>query len=274
MERTNRSFIGLLAWPVLAFVVSEAMARALGVRFADNTLGTLYQYLDPEILRNDLTRGLYYLHAQPPLFNLFLGGVLKLFPGVSRAAFSVLFGLTGLALLAGMAWLMERLGVPRTVNAALCLVTASTPNFIVYRHWLFYTLPVAFLLLTGAILLARYVETGRAFFAHGFSWCAAILMMTRAVYHPVWLLAVLAVVALLLGRPRRKTLPGFRHRAFGGDASLVSEKLRSSGKLQRQLLAGYEFGQALAPFPGGDGGSLRGRTSSIGLASKTFPRAR
>lgn len=206
MERTNRSSIALYAWPLLAFILSEAMARALGVRFADNTLGTLYQYLDPEILRNDLARGLYYLHAQPPLFNLFLGWVLKLFPGVSRSAFSVIYGLAGLAMLMGMAWLMDRLGVSRVVNAALCLVTASTPNFIVYRYWLFYTLPVAFLLVAGAILLAKYVESGRAALAHGFSWCAAILMMTRAVYHPVWLLAVLAVASLLLGRPKRKTL--------------------------------------------------------------------
>ncbi len=117
--RTHRSSILLYAGPLLAFVVSEAMARALGVRFADNTLGSLYQYLDPEILRNDLARGLYYLHAQPPLFNLFLGWVLKLFPGVSRAAFSVIYGLAGLAMLMGMAWLMERLGVSRVVNAAL-----------------------------------------------------------------------------------------------------------------------------------------------------------
>jgi len=182
------------------------MARALGVRFADNTLGSLYQYLDPEILRNDLARGLYYLHAQPPLFNLFLGWVLELFPGVSRTAFSVFYGLAGLALLVGMAWLMDRLGVPWAVNAALCLVTACTPSFIVYRHWLFYTLPVAFLLIAGAILLAKYVRSGRAALAHGFSWCAAILMMTRAVYHPLWHLAILVVVALLLERPMRKPL--------------------------------------------------------------------
>jgi hypothetical protein len=31
-------------------------------------------------------------------------------------------------------------------------------------------------------------------------------MMTRAVYHPLWWVAVLAVVALMLGRPRSKTL--------------------------------------------------------------------
>jgi hypothetical protein len=204
--RTNRSSIGLVAWPALAFVVSEAVARALGVRFADNTLGSLYQYLDPEILRNDLARGLYYLHAQPPLFNLFLGGVLQWFPGVSRVVFSVLYGSAALGLLIGMAWLMDRFGVPRMVHMALCLVMASTPNFVVYRHWLFYTLPVAFLLVAGAVVLARYVETGRAAYAHGFSWCAAILMLTRAVYHPAWWVAVLAVVALTLGRPRRKTL--------------------------------------------------------------------
>ena len=34
------------------------MGRALGIRFAAETLGTLYQYLDPSILQDDLLRGL------------------------------------------------------------------------------------------------------------------------------------------------------------------------------------------------------------------------
>jgi hypothetical protein len=91
---------------LLIFAASELLARALGIRFASETFGTLYQYLDPAILRGDLARGLYYLHAQPPLFNLELGVVLKLFPESFPRAFSILMGASALALLLAMAWLM------------------------------------------------------------------------------------------------------------------------------------------------------------------------
>ncbi|MFQ5791688.1 MAG: hypothetical protein ACE5JI_14545, partial [Acidobacteriota bacterium] len=191
---------------VLAFLGSELLARWLGVRFADNTLGLLYQYLDPVILSTDLTRGLYYLHAQPPLFNLYLGVVLKLFPQASTAAFAVSFGAAGLGLLLGLAWLLERLGVSRWISGVLCALLACSPGFVAYRHWLFYTLPVAFLLVGMAVFLLLYIDSGRPRWSRAFCAAAAALMLTRAVYHPLWLVAVLAAVVPLLDGRRRKAL--------------------------------------------------------------------
>ncbi len=197
---------GLYVWIVSVFFASELLARHLGVRFTDYPLGTLYQYLDPEILRHDLARGLFYLHGQPPLFNLFLGLVLKLFPEAFRGIFALCYFAVGGGLVLGTAWLMARLGVPRAVNAVLCLLLVLSPTFIVYSHWLFYTLPVAALVLAGAGLLTWYVDSGRPAVAHLFSWCAALLMLTRAVYHPIWFVAVLAAVVPLVARQRRRTL--------------------------------------------------------------------
>jgi hypothetical protein len=191
---------------ILAFVSSQLLARWLGVRFADGTLTFLYQYLDPAILRDDLARGLFYLHAQPPLFNLFLGGVLKLFPESSRTAFQIFYGCCGLGLLLALTWLMDELGVDRRVDVALVWLLALSPNFMVYTNWLFYTLPVALLVLLGAVVLLRYRKSGGALAAHLFSWCAGVLMLTRAVYHPLWFICVIGVVALLLERPKRRVL--------------------------------------------------------------------
>ncbi len=77
----------LYVFVLVAFGASELLGRALGIRFAAETLGTLYQYLDPSILQDDLLRGIYYLHAQPPLFNVFLGIVVKAFPQSYPAVF-------------------------------------------------------------------------------------------------------------------------------------------------------------------------------------------
>lgn len=193
----------LYVWVVLVFVASEMLARYLGIRFASETLGTLYQYLDPAILREDLARGLYYLHAQPPLFNFLLGVTLKLFPESYSVVLSAAFGAMALGTLAGMAWLMQRLSIPDVVSGVVCLLFAMSPGFPVYRNWLFYTLPIAFLLVAAAVALTVYLDEGSRAALVVFSGSVLAVMMTRSVFHPLWLVLVaLVLVPLVVERKR------------------------------------------------------------------------
>ena len=52
----------------------------------NNTQGISYtwQVLDLDILKNDLLNSILYLHAQPPLWNLFVGILLKIFDGDTK----------------------------------------------------------------------------------------------------------------------------------------------------------------------------------------------
>ena len=200
-----RERFALYGFVVAAFAASELLARALGIRFAAETLGTLYQYLDPAILKEDLARGLYYLHAQPPLFNLGLGLVLKLFPESFALAFSTLMGASALALLIAMAWLMRRLGAPSWIAAGVLLLFALSPNFLVYRNWVFYTLPVALMLVGGGLALSLYLDSGRKAALASFAVLTGAVMMTRSVFHPLWL--VLVVAAVMPFSPRRVRRP-------------------------------------------------------------------
>jgi hypothetical protein len=190
----------------VTFAASELLARALGIRFASETLGTLYQFLDPAILRDDLARGLYYLHAQPPLFNLELGVVLKAFPESFPFAFSALMGASALGLLLAMAWIMRRLGAPDWVACAIVLFFALSPNFLVYRNWLFYTLPVALMLLAGGMALLCYLETGRGLALSSFALLTGAAMMTRSLFHPLWLVLVVSALSPFLSRVERRRL--------------------------------------------------------------------
>ena len=190
-------------WVVAVFVSSEVLARYLGVRFASETLGTLYQYLDPTVLVEDLARGLYYLHAQPPLFNSFLGVVVKLFPESYATVFSVLYGAMALGTLLGMAWLMRRFQIPDGVSGAVCLLFALSPGFPVYRYWLFYTLPVAFLLVSSAVALTVYLENSSRAALVTFSGLILAIMMTRSVFHPLWLVVAAAALTPLVRERKR-----------------------------------------------------------------------
>jgi len=203
MRRRDR---GLFLAVTVSWLASEVVARALGVRFDASTFTYFWQLLDSEVLRTDLLRAVFYLHAQPPLFNLFVGSVLKLPPEAASIAFTVVYAAMSLGLLLAMAWLLRRNGVPRIVAALACAAFAFHPSFMVYTHWLFYTVPVAVLVALAAVALERHVETGRAVYAHAFAWLAATVMLTRAVYHPLWLVAVLVVVGRIVDRTRFRQL--------------------------------------------------------------------
>jgi len=194
----------LYVWVLLCFASSEVLARYLGIHFAMQPLETMYQYLDPELLCCDLLRSLFYLHAQPPLFNLFLGIVLKLTPSPA-VAFSFIYGGMALGMLLGVSWLMRRLEVPDVVNGLLCLLFALSPSFPAYRYWLFYTLPVAFLLVMSAVALSIYLSKKSSLALAAFAACVGATMLTRSVFHPIWLVVV-AVLLLPHVASRRRFL--------------------------------------------------------------------
>src|SRR6185503_21391898 len=82
---------------LVVFVVSRFVYFRAGVRFNARTLHWLFQYIEVDLLRHDLVRSLWYLHAQPPLFNLYLGLVLKAFGRAHVGAFWVSYMLLGVA---------------------------------------------------------------------------------------------------------------------------------------------------------------------------------
>ena len=62
------------------FGLSRVIFFFCGVRYNANLLFQGWQFLDVELLKHRLLESLYYQHSQPPLFNLFLGLVLKAAP--------------------------------------------------------------------------------------------------------------------------------------------------------------------------------------------------
>jgi hypothetical protein len=198
------------AWPALAvgsaWAVSRGAAYAAGVRFDTSTLGVFWQLIEPDLLRDRLLESLYYLHSQPPLFNLFLGAVLKVFPTGSTQAFQAVYSLLGLVEALAVFVLLAQLGAPRILAAAGGILVAVLPATILYENWLFYEFPVAVALLLAALALRRFVERGSVASGIAFFGLLAAVVYTRSVFQHVWLGATLLLV--LVGAPhlRRRAL--------------------------------------------------------------------
>ncbi len=187
--------------PWLAVLVGYAGTRvfyaSLGITFDTNPLRFFWQYLDPVLLREHLWQSVFYQHIQPPLFNLYLGLGLKLdHPHFFHAA-AIAFGLMlHLSIFA----LARRLWVRPWLAATSAIAFALSPASILMETWLFYTYPVAALLVFSAVLLHRGLrESSWALFFALFT--MALIVLTRSLFHLVWMLAV---TALVLFAARRK----------------------------------------------------------------------
>jgi hypothetical protein len=118
----------------------------------------------------------------------------------------VTFLLCGLAVYAGTFLLMRRLGVSAVLAFALATWLAASPAFVAYENWLFYSLPVAALLVLAALAFDRALRTGRVREGFVFLFLLAVVCLTRSLYHLVYLLAAAAFLAVGWRDARRSVL--------------------------------------------------------------------
>lgn len=186
-----------------AFAVIHAAAWAAGLRFHYETVAFAWQLLDPELLSRDLLHGVWLLHGQPPLYNLYVGAVFKAFGTGSPLPFQAIQAAMGAALALVLYALQRQLGARPWIAAAVAIALVATPAFLLYEHWLFYTFPLAFLVAVAALLAGRYARTGSRATLAALVWTWAILCATRSLFHLVYFLGALALVASWrLTRPR------------------------------------------------------------------------
>ncbi|HEX8952075.1 MAG TPA: hypothetical protein VF945_09545, partial [Polyangia bacterium] len=203
MKKLDRRLFGLVA--VVACVLgSRLLYRARGVRFSADPVDYYIQFLDPELLRHDLLRSLFYMRDQPPGFNGFVGVVLKLFPVHYAEAFGVVYFLGGLAFAVALYALMLRLGVRAWLAALVTSVFVGSPITMLYENWLFYTFPLAVMLCASALFLHRWLSSRRFADALVFFSLLAVLVLWRNLFHPVWMLAVVAALVAVERAQRRR----------------------------------------------------------------------
>lgn len=179
-----------------AFIASRAAFYAAGVRFDTSPVSYFWQLLDPELLRRRLAQSLWYLHAQPPLFNLLLGIDLKLFPSHYGAAFEGFYLALGLVLVLAVHSLGVRLGLAPWLAGAIAILVTVSPSAILYESFLFYDHLVVCLVVLSALALASFAERPRAGAALGFFAAIAALVLTRSLFHALWLVLLVAGLAL------------------------------------------------------------------------------
>jgi 4-amino-4-deoxy-L-arabinose transferase-like glycosyltransferase len=193
---------------VALFAVSRALYYAAGARFDARDLDSMWHFVDPELLREQLLESVWHLHFQPPLFNLYLGVMLKTFGGYAHAAFALGFGALGLGFACALLWLMRACGVGPRCAWLLTGLLVISPALLLYESYLFYSYPVMAMLSAAAVALLLAARGRGARWWHCAFGLLAAVVLTRALFHPGWLLALVLALWWLRPRDRRHVLAG------------------------------------------------------------------
>ena len=185
------------------FVASRLFVdRVVGLHFDPSALSWCTQFVDPVLLRDDLARSLWWLHAQPPLFNFFLGVGLKSFTDFGLG-FGLVFRAASLALVLALHALLRRLGVRRGWALATSILFLASPALLYCECWLYYTLFEALLLVLACLGFSQLLERptpGR--FAVALLW-PTLLCLLRSTFQPAWLVAI-ALLPMAVSRELRR----------------------------------------------------------------------
>jgi hypothetical protein len=187
------------------FVGSRCIYYWMGVRFDPENLDFYWQIIDPVLLRDDLWRSLFYLRAQLPGFNLYLGSMILLFPSHLTAAFHVTYLVLGLVLSICLFLLLDRLRLSRLVALLITVVCIMSPVTVLYENWLFYEYPLAVLFCVAALFLHRYASSHHRLDGIVFFTSLVLIALLRVIYHLLWFWMIVAVLVYVLPKCRRRT---------------------------------------------------------------------
>ncbi len=209
------------------------------MRFETSSLQWYWQVLDPQLLSERLLESVFYLHAQPPLFNLLLGVGLKVAGTHSAALFQLVFLVLGLAMAAVIFLMLTRFGLPPLISAVLVLVYAASPNWSMYEMWLFYDFPNAVALVLAGWCLLQYGRHRSAGWLAGFFAVLGAVVLTRSLFHLAWFVLCVGIVVLTESAAVESGGRG-RGRAPGPDPAALRQESRGLRLLRLQLVVGHE----------------------------------
>ena len=190
---------------LLIFAASRIGYYLLGVRFDARGISRFFQIIDPELLKHRLLESLYYLHIQPPGFNLYTGIILKLFPNDYAAAFHALHLIYGAAICCLLYHLMRVCGVHRGIAFALSALFIVSPGVVMFENFFLYEYMLVFLLLITATALYYFFARYRTIYAVAFFGDLFLLVLLRNFFHLIYLLAAVGLL-LYFGRDKRKAI--------------------------------------------------------------------
>ena len=185
---------------VAAFIVARLVFVIGGLRFRADPAGQIH-LLSLDALRADPFLAFTSLHIQPPLFNFFVGAVLRWSPFPAGISFQILYLGAGLVTVVALWSLLRNLGAVPWMATVAAVLVAWDPFLMRDETILTYETPVAMIIMLTALAADRYFRRPDLLRLVAFAALLVVGVLTRTTLNPLWFVAAFAVV-LILRRPR------------------------------------------------------------------------
>ncbi len=172
--------------------------------YGPDAWGWFWQNLPTDLLRDHPFQSLWYLHAQPPLWNALGAALLALFGTGQLAALQTLQILLGAATAALALILTSRLTGSRWWGLAAGALIGLHPALFLYEAYALYTVLAAFGVILAGALLERAGRLRSWNWALGFVATISALILTRSLFHLVLMVGAVPLALLVAGRPTRR----------------------------------------------------------------------
>ncbi|MCU1496636.1 MAG: hypothetical protein JWM47_589 [Acidimicrobiales bacterium] len=198
-ERLAGSAIAVGA--VVAVVVT--MVRA-GVGMHRDDLGGSWQLIERHALADDPLGSVWYLHIQPPLHNLVIGSVLRWSPFPAMGTVMALYVLALVAIALLLTDLLSRWRVHPVLAGSATAIAMVNPNLLSTVVVASYEVPVTALVVASIWWFQRQLQRPGAVPLLGLSVTLTALAMTRSLFHPAFVVGIVALAAVARRIPWRQ----------------------------------------------------------------------
>jgi len=156
-----------------------------------------WQLLDRIWLQNTLFESLYYLHSNPPFFNLLAGMCVKWFPEDYVTVLEWLYLTMGLAVYMMMYRILLFFKVPVWGALLMSTLYIVSPEALLYERWISPVWIDTFLLMSASFTLVMYGEKRHLVYLFLFFGVITLLMITSSTFSLLYLAGLVILIGIM-----------------------------------------------------------------------------
>ncbi|MEO6989864.1 MAG: hypothetical protein ABI239_14600 [Aquihabitans sp.] len=188
---------------VAGFVAVVVSLRLNHAGLHESEIATSWQLDSVDNLMANPFTSTWYRHVQPPLYNLYIGSILRWspFPPIGTIYVLSLAVLLGASLL--LCDVLQRWRVHPWAAGLITAVAMANPNLLSTIVVSSYEVPVVAMLVLAFWLFQRYLDQPSPRLLIGLSVVLTAVSLTRSLLHPVWVVGFVAFAVLARKVPVR-----------------------------------------------------------------------
>lgn len=194
---------------VLGFVTVVVSLRLNHAGLHESEISSSWQLDSVDNLMANPFTSSWYRHVQPPLYNLYIGAILRWspFPPIGTIYVLSLVALLGASLL--LCDILQRWRVHPWAAGTITVLAMANPNLLSTIVVSSYEVPVMALLVLAFWLFQRYLDAPRPQLLVWLSVVLTAVSLTRSLLHPVWVVGFLLFAVVARKVPVRAVVVAF-----------------------------------------------------------------